>query len=228
MNVNLYKNLFLLLMIIGSFLNKANAQMMRYVKGESLEILKNLSGKYIYSTTNLNYLKLKTNKVNFLSLLTQYYLDSAEKKFNNLGGPPKTYDEISTYHGDGLDYRDLLFKANNLHLDSVEKILDFISSDIALKYFNNYRIDTTVEVTVKVIKERNNEELDGYNVFASPSLSVDPSDIIPFNPTKNAIKKIRPGRKRFWIEKNGFTREIPNWGVSVDDVNTHLIIFRVR
>ena len=178
--------------------------------------------KYRYSTERLNAMQMKINKINFLTFQTEYLLDSCYRLNNQ-------YNRESF----SADYRNfnrmLEYATTSNSLDSVERILDFLSFEVTSKYLEGGSIDSLIEVAVKVIRDSTNEELSGYNVFAKPAMSIDRADVISFNPTRNAIKKLRPGKKTFWIERNGVKiKEKPGWGVSISDRNSHLVIFTVN
>jgi hypothetical protein len=61
----------------------------------------------------------------------------------------------------------------------------------------------SVMVKVRVLKKGNNEELAGFYAFCKPKYSSDARLVQAFNPTLNAVKKIIPGIKMVWIEKDG-------------------------
>jgi|GEM_PF-6447324 len=180
-----------------------------------------LDKKYHYSTDRLNARQMKINKINFLTFQTKYLLDSCYR----LNTP---YNRES-FTADYVNFNKMLtYAATSNNLDSVESILDFLSFEVTSKYLES-ATDSLIEVSVKVIRDSTHEELSGYHVFAKPSMSIDRADVISFNPTRNAIKKLRPGKKTFWIERNGVKiKEQRGWGVSISDRNSHLVIFNVN
>lgn len=180
-----------------------------------------LDEKYHYSTDRLDATQMKINTINFLSFQTKYLLDSCYRL--------NTQNNRESFSADYLNFNKMLaYAATSNNLDSVESILDFLSFEVTSKYLET-ATDSLIEVSVKVIRDSTNEELSGYNVFAKPAMSIDRADVISFNPTKNAIKKLRPGKKTFWIERNGVKiKEQKGWGVSISDRNSHLVIFNVN
>jgi hypothetical protein len=135
----------------------------------------------------------------------------------------------STWYNYNFDRLDKKYEYSTNRLDARQMRINKINFlTFQTKYLES-ATDSLIEVSVKVIRDSTNEELSGYNVFAKPAMSIDRADVISFNPTKNAIKKLRPGKKTFWIERNGVKiKEQRGWGVSISDRNSHLVIFNVN
>ena len=207
--------IFLFFVLTASTANSQSSGQVTY------DLLK-LDGIYKYSTAEVDAKQLKINKINYLSNETKYLLEQSGR--NNQWSKNIQSDE------DYKNYTKMIsYATRTKNIDSVEKILDFISFDVKANYLDLSATDSLIEVTVKVVNDSTKEELSGYNVFAKPSMSVDRADVIPFNPTKNAKKKIRPGKKCFWIEKNNIKiDEIDEWPLSISDDNTHLVIFTIK
>ena len=89
---------------------------------------------------------------------------------------------------------------------SSTNILHFLDDDLLLKVDNirgpGYGFNQLVTVKVRVLNSKQ-EELVGYKVYAKPEMNADTRLIETFNPTPGALKDLTPGRKIFWIEKNG-------------------------
>jgi hypothetical protein len=116
----------------------------------------------------------------------------------------------------------LLFTNNK---DSIRRQLDAIEEDIRYKFIPSGRGNPSdppssrptfrpVLTTVKVrVLDNAGAELSGYDVYAKPALSNNRFLTERFNPTKNAVKAISPGRKNIWIEKNGILIKSTDIGI---------------
>lgn len=167
--------------------------------GNSAKALKTSLEKKARTQPGYVQLSSKLDKVNNLMLGCLSSL--SENDYSNDELVDKYFDEIGNYS--------LLLKSaeNSSSPDSIDAILNFIESDLSYKYDNSPEPSEItahlVSVRVRVLDSSGSQELVGYNVFVKPELSVDPLLVETFNPTRNAVKEITPGRKIVWIEKNG-------------------------
>lgn len=116
--------------------------------------------------------------------------------------------------------------------DSINAILDFINEDLNLKYDGAYSAYGTapdlVLVRVRVLNQSSSQDLAGYNVFLKPERSVDALLVESFNPTNNAVKRVLPGKKLVWIEKNGVKIDERKTGIRRSSNAEEPIIFVIN
>jgi len=121
------------------------------------------------------------------------------------------------------NYKDLFTQAKNIKdLDSLDMLISFVIDDLALKYDSRLALstDNNLELTavhVRVFKDSTNTELNGYICHVKPEWSLNPDQVETFNPTNNAIMKIAPGRKIFWLEKSGVVLQQKMQKIRLDD-----------
>ncbi|MGC4035703.1 MAG: hypothetical protein QM764_07050 [Chitinophagaceae bacterium] len=133
-----------------------------------------------------------------------------------------------------INYSTLLKSLSEVsELKEVQKVLNFIDDDLSLK--TDILRDSTlpagdkgINVKVRVLDSSATREISGYDVFAKPEISLDPRLIETFNPTNNAIKEISPGRKVFWIEKDGKIIKRRIEGISITAQSPVVIDFTVK
>jgi len=132
------------------------------------------------------------------------------------------------------NYKDLLDLASQVKdPDSLDNITAFITDDLALKYDPAFAASSDnsidlVPVHIRVFKANSNLELSGYICKVKPEWSLNADQVEDFNPTMHAVKKITPGRKVFWIEKNGATVETRKERVRIGDGSELVIDFTAQ
>lgn len=132
-----------------------------------------------------------------------------------------------------VNYTDLLQQVTNTDdLDQMIPPLAFINDDLALKKDAAFGASTTNTIDLVVVHIRvlngSGQQLSGYIPVVKPELSLNKDQYETFNPTNNAIKKITPGRKSFWIEKEGVVIQKRLERIRLDDSAETLIDFVVN
>jgi len=108
--------------------------------------------------------------------------------------------------------------------DTLGKTLAFIREDVRLQYVACGLGKELVQVDVKVRDAAGTEQL-GYQVFAKPFISSDPSLITAFNTDP---KDIPVGRKLCWIAKDQRCLQQQEWRVKSNDTSTHHLVFILK
>ncbi len=132
------------------------------------------------------------------------------------------------------NYRDLFdISVKSASLDTVNYYLLFVFNDLKLKYSNNFASSTNissdfVEVHVRVLNGQTNSEMSGYLAHVKPRCSINPVQVLNFNPTNHAIKNILPGDKLFWIEKDGKIVASRQEGIEMTETGTAEIVFTIN
>ncbi len=135
--------------------------------------------------------------------------------------------EIGNYR----DLFDLSIKFNSL--DSVNYYLLFVFDDLKLKFAGDWGSSTNIsndfiEVHVRVLSSQTNRELPGYLAHVKPRCSVNPIQILNFNPTNQAVKNILPGDKIFWIEKDGNLIAKREEGIEITESGKAEVVFTIN
>lgn len=132
---------------------------------------------------------------------------SMDKLINNCLSENTGKEVVRKIYKDLSNYNDLLtFAIHQKSIDSLDQIVRFIDDDLRLKFSPAFKEKTSnetdmVEVRIEVFDNVNNK-LSGYQGFVKPQWTLNPDQVEAFNPTNNAVKKIMPGKKLFWIKKD--------------------------
>jgi hypothetical protein len=127
-----------------------------------------------------------------------------------------------------VNYAGLLDSASRkLDLVDIPMFLHFLDDDLTYKLDiqrndPNQDVPETVTVKVRVYDSTHIRELPGYTPFVKPEISLDSRLKEAFNPTTNAEKNILPGKKLFWIEKNGKVLQYRNEGVKAGKAKVYI------
>jgi hypothetical protein len=165
------------------------------------------------SEKNTSYLLLIKDLESIRKTVSTYVIrkDSVHRRPENLGD--------TLYLLELNNYARLLDSVSRLKMiGEAKKLLTFIDDDVYLKtdVLRNADYPDEDKVLVKVrVLNTSGTELPGYDVFVKPEISLDPRLVETFNPTNNATRKIQPGRKLFWIEKNGIRLKERKEGISI-------------
>jgi len=130
------------------------------------------------------------------------------------------------------NYKELFdLVANTKDADSIVDILNFVKEDLNLKYDGSLASSTFasneyVSVRVRVL-DNTMHELPGYTPHVKPVWSTNHEQELQFNATTNAVKDLVPGKKLFWIEKNGIPIQHREEGIRINDPHSSPIDFVV-